>query len=125
MQGVAAQQGAGGPPPNFNRGCLLAIDLKEIVDVAKAGGTDGQAILQIEKLTAGAGAGERRRADGRKVFLARTAHHPNTGNAHQGFVQMIGPNLRQRFAVDDAHAAGIAKALLNGAGDNDLLNEFV
>src|SRR5687767_1367174 len=88
MHRARSIQGRARPADDFNRFGLFVVRLEQVVDVAKAGGTDGDAVLEEEKCAAGASGGEGRRTDGRQAFLAVAAWDERTGNA-SGYFSVV------------------------------------
>src|SRR5690606_29325871 len=95
------------------------LHLEQLIDVAEADGTDGNAVFQEEKTSAGPGSGEYRGADGRQVFLSRTAAEPGAGHLRAQFVDMPGADDPDTFLVDPHRVAGEIECLNRHAGGRD------
>ena len=111
MQRVAAEQGAGGAAQNLDGGGLFGIQLEQIVDVAEAGGANRDAVLQQQKLAAGASAGVYAGANRGEMLVARTPRNPHPGHSCEEFVRMVGAGeihcvRRQHGGTANGFAAG-------------------
>ena len=85
MQGITAIQGARRAADYLNFARQFMINLKQIIDVAKPGGADGNTVFEQQESAAGPGSGEHRRANGSEMFLTIAATDPDPGQTVEYF----------------------------------------
>lgn len=121
MQAVGAVGCARWSTQHFHGNRLLGEDLEQLVDVAEAGRPHRDAVLEHEEGTAGARAGEYRRADCRQAFLLGATLEPGAGGLRTEFRRMGGANQVDARGVDDRRIADQVELgdRFTGGGDDD------
>ena len=123
MQGVGAIDGGARASNNLNAPGGFRGGLKQFIDVAKAGGTKGNAVLRHDKSAAATRAGQYRRADCGQMFLAVAAADPDAGQPLQRFIDVRVADQSKGVVVyhpDTGH--GFSQCLLGfGGGDDDFI----
>ena len=125
VQGVAAEQRAGRSADDLDGRGLLGVDLEQVVDVAKASGADGDAVLEQQEAAAGARARQHAGADRGQMFVSGTARDPDARDAEEQFMDVACPGQLDLAGVDVRDAAGAALARRHGClGAHHDLFEF-
>ena len=116
---VRAVQRAARAADHLGGGCLLAVDLEQLVDVAEADRPQRHAVFEEQEGAAGTRAGQHRRAQRGERLLAATALDQGARHAVDEFRVVGGAEQAAVVAADAREAAGKVEQTHRRAGCRD------